>query len=109
MLFINWLIHLLGGWTREEYDFLEKQFNNHREIVTNYRAREERLFNEIKQEREDRKFLQDILFKKFGIIDPPERLPEKLEEYKPINSKQRWSNLKSRLERDDWERVRQGV
>ena len=105
---INWLIELLGGFTADQYHLFEKEYDNQREIIVTYRARQERLLNELKTERDERKFLQDIIFKKFGIINSDTYVTtEKDPNLQPVNfGTQRWSNLKNRLERDDAERVK---
>ena len=107
MQIINRLIKLLGGVTADQYHLFEEEEISQRELVIAYRAREERLFNELKMEREVRKFLQDVIFKKFGIIASDLSEVEEAPDLQPVNfGIQRWSNLKNRLERDDAERVK---
>jgi hypothetical protein len=105
---LNWLIELIGGRTEEEYLLLTKEYDSQRDLVIQHRAREEYLMNELKNEKEDKKFLQNILFKRFGIIDPPEGNVQEQEQLQPVSSgTQRWSNLRARLERDDVLRMKE--
>ena len=118
MSLINWLIHFLGGFTKEEYALLggstkkeyallTKEYENQRDSRIQNRARVEFLEAELKIEREDRKYIQDIFYKKLGIIASEEIIHEDQENLQPIsNGPQRWSNLKARLEKDDNERLK---
>jgi|ERR1035441_1185893 hypothetical protein len=99
---LNWIIKFLGGFTNYEYSLLGNENNQQRELISSYRAREEFLTNELKLEREDRKFLQDIIYKKFGVIASSEPSVTEETDLQPINSgTQSWFNLRNRMERDD--------
>lgn len=103
----SWLIELLGCVTRESYNLLNTEYLNQRDLVAHYRAREESLLNELAQERNERKFIQDLLFKKVGIIHENENISEDNESLQPVRtSPRRWSQLKSAMEQDDLNRVR---
>ena len=107
MILINWLIHFLGGYTKEEYALLSAAHDYQRDLTIQNRARVELLETEMKIEREDRKYLQDIFYKKLGIITSEEIVHEDQENLQPVsNGSQRWSNLKARLEKDDNERLK---
>lgn len=107
MIIINWLIHFLGGFTKEEFTLLNKEYENQRALGIQSRAREEFLTNELKLEREERKILQDLIFKKCGVITPDNLNDAPPESLQPVsNGSQRWSNLKVRLEKDDLQRMK---
>jgi hypothetical protein len=102
---LNAIIRFLGGFSFQEYEALNSEYNNQRDLVSQYRAREERLENELKAEREERKFLQDLIFKRFGVI-VSEGEPQSEENFQPIKtSPKRWSQLKNAMEEDDRMRV----
>lgn len=102
----NFLIHLLSGYTKGEYAFINKEYENQRERVSDYRARVEHLIESLNAANAERKELQDLIFKRFGVIQGEPTPEEKLEELQPIGtSKQRWSTLKTRMEIDDRKRV----
>lgn len=104
---INWLIHLFSGATKEEYMLLNSEYNNQRELVNIFRARFDYIESELKEEREERKQLQSIIFKNYGVTHSAETGVISETELKPINNgSQRWSNLRSRLEQDDRERLK---
>ncbi len=108
MNIINWLIKFLGGFTSEEFHSLEHEFNSQRELGIQSRVRVDFLERELKSEREERKQLQEIIFKKFGIIASEEVNSQEEPELQPVsNGSQRWSNLRARLEKDDSERFKQ--
>jgi hypothetical protein len=102
---MNWLIHLLKGITKEEHNLLNIEYLQQRDLVTDYRAREDRLLKELELERSERKELQQIIFKNFGVVFNDESKPFTQADYdqlKPIsNGPQRWSNVKNRMEKDD--------
>jgi hypothetical protein len=103
---INWLIKFLGGFTKEQVTLLEKEYEHQRELQLTNRARVEYLEKELSQEREERKFLQETIYKKFGFITPEEVLNQSQEQFQPISTgPTRWSGLKNRLEQDDRQRV----
>ena len=106
---INWLIKLLYGYTDKEYSLLETEYDNQRELVVAYRARVEFLENELNAERAERKQLQELIFKRFGISYSDETECGTINEpLQPINSgSRRWSNLRSRLEKDDQMRMKE--
>jgi hypothetical protein len=102
---INWLIKFLGGVLREDNALLIVEYNAQRDLVSSYRARVDYLEKELALEREERKSLQNIIYKKFGVIVPDE-ISQSQEELQPVRtSPRRWSDLKGALERDDRERV----
>ena len=102
----NWLIHFLGGFTREEYDLINLEFTSQHELAAIYRAREESILKDIEEHKNETKFLQNILFKRFGVIDSPVTDNQTQEEFKPlVNGPSRWSSLKAKLEKDDMARA----
>lgn len=105
MTIIERLIKFLGGFTKNEYSLIEKEYDNQYEIVSGYRAREESILSLLREESKERKFLQDLILKKSGMI-APEETPQTEEIFQPIRtSPRRWSGLKEALEKDDRERV----
>jgi hypothetical protein len=101
------IIKFLGGFTKEEYTDLNWQLTVQRDITATYRAREEFLSSELKEEKADRQRLREIIFKKFNIT--PEENPQsnQQEDFQPIRtSANRWSNIKGAMERDDLSRAR---
>lgn len=105
-MLVDKIIKLLGGVSHEEYSLLNIQYESQRIIVEQYRAREVILTEEIKSEREERKQLQEIIFKNYGVIHS-ENTSQIEESIQPIRtSPRRWSGLKSSLEKDDRDRVR---
>jgi hypothetical protein len=86
---------------------LNTEYNNQRELVIIYRAREEQLLRILQEEKEERHRLQEIIFRNFGIrITDETPSPEQDENIKPISvGTQRWSGLKNRLEQDDRKRA----
>jgi hypothetical protein len=104
---IDFLLSLLGGISKDQYDSVTFQYNIQRDLVNYSRARIEYLENELKLEREDRKSLQELIYKRFGLIESAETARE-AENISPIRtSPRRWSQLKTAMERDDHERVSQ--
>jgi hypothetical protein len=104
------LIRFLGGRTEEEYLLLTKEYDSQRELVITYRAREERLIDDLKEERTERKQLQELIFKRFGISysEDENSCGQISENLQPVsNGSQRWSNLRARLEKDDSLRMRE--
>jgi membrane-bound lytic murein transglycosylase MltF len=86
------LIEFLGGVPKFEYDRAN--------------ARVEYLEIELKLAHEERKFLQDLIFKRFGIIAESNNQDE-AENINPIRtSPRRWSQIKTAMERDDRERIK---
>ena len=107
MILINWLIHFLGGFSKEEYTLLTKEYEIQRDSRIQIQAHVYLLETELRTEREDRKYLQDIFYKRLGIITSEEIVHEDQENLQPVsNGSQRWSNLKARLEKDDNERLK---
>lgn len=105
MTIVDRIIKFLGGFTNSEQSVLESEYNHQRDQVQQSRARIEYLEKELAFEREERKYLQELIFTKFGIT-PSKEDPQNEEELKPIRtSPQRWSGLKNRLEKDDIQRV----
>lgn len=102
----NWLVQFFGGFTKEEFVSLEKEYNSQRDLVNSYRAREEQIISQLNEEKEERKRLQEIIFKKFNVLPEENSEISSQEIFQPINTgKRRWSDLKSRLEQDDLQRV----
>jgi hypothetical protein len=103
---LNRIIKFLGGYTKQEFSDLTKEYNIQRDLVTEFRAREVSLNNWLREEIADRKEIQKIIFKKFNIL-PEENNDSSFEDYQPIkSSSRRWSGLRSDLERDDRARVK---
>jgi len=102
-----WIIALLNGVSKESYSLLQIEYLQQRELVNTYRAREESLLSQLKEEKEEKNRLQEIIFRNFGIrlndeIDP---IPPS-EDINPINtSPGRVSQVLRSMERDDRRRV----
>jgi hypothetical protein len=102
----NWLIHFFKGATKEEYLQLNTEYNAQREFALIYRARVDSLEAQLLAERTERKFLQDLIFKRFGVLISENSPETNQENLRPIsNGPTRWSSMKSRLEADDHARV----
>ena len=106
---INRIVLFFGGFTEEKYHELEIEYINQRELVVIYRAGVEFLEKELNAEKAERKQLQELIFKRFGISYSDETECGTINEpLQPINSgSQRWSNLRSRLEKDDQMRMKE--
>lgn len=104
---INWLIKFLGGFTKEEYSSLEKEYNGQYNLVQTYRAQWELTNKNLSDEKAERQRLQEIIFKKFNVL-PQERDDSPNEEqYTPINTAPRsWTRLRNAMEEDDRRRVK---
>jgi hypothetical protein len=102
----SWLIHLFKGATKEEYLQLNIEYNAQREFTSIYRARVDSLEAQLLAERTERKFLQDLIFKRFGVLISEDSPQEQGENLRPIsNGPTRWSSLRNKLEQDDHQRV----
>lgn len=105
MSIIDRFIKFLGLFTNKEYSLINLEYNNQRDLVSFYRARVDYLEKELSSQNEERKFLQDLIFKRFGVVVSEEN-PQSEETFQPIKtSPRRWSDLKIAMERDDRERV----
>lgn len=106
MQIIDRIIKFLGGFTKEEYSLLNIEYISQRDLVSSYRARQDSILEELKEERKERKFLQDLIFKKFGITISEDSSKEETS-FQPVKtSPRRWSDLKSAMEQDDRNRVK---
>jgi hypothetical protein len=102
----DWLIKFLKARTNEEYLLLNAEYNAQREFTSLYRARVDSLEAQVLAERAERRFLQDLIFKRFGVTISEDSPAVQEENLKPIGtSPQRWSSLRGRLEKDDRQRV----
>jgi len=106
----NKLNDLLGNdlkESEEKYKLLNIEYNQQHDLVVTYRAREEELNKRFQEEVFERKRLQEIIFKKFGIIEPEESEQSSPTTFRPMNTApRRWSQLKNSMEKDDFERVK---
>jgi hypothetical protein len=104
---IDSIIKFLGGFTKFEYSLLENEHIQQRQLIAANRARVEFLEQRLSETETERKFLQDLIFKKFGILPSIETDEAQQENLQPLsNGAQSWSNLRTRMERDDRERVK---
>jgi hypothetical protein len=104
---INKIIKFLGGFTLLEHSLLNKEYESQREFNVQNRARVEFLEQRLSEAETERKFLQDLIFKKFGVLPSIETGEAQQENLQPLsNGAQSWSNLRTRMERDDRERVK---
>jgi len=101
------LLKFLGLFTTQEYTLLNLEYNTQRDLVNLYRTRVDELEKSLAEEKTERKFLQDLIFKRFGVLIPEDSLDQsQTENLKPIsNGPTRWSTLRNRLEQDDRQRV----
>jgi hypothetical protein len=104
---IDKLIEFLGGVSKSNYNLLNIEYLQQRDLVNNYRAREESLIRQYQEEKAERLRLQEIIFTKFGIVTSASQTELNETELQPIGSgPQRITNLMRRMEQDDRKRVK---
>ena len=93
--------------TQEEYDLMELQYSTQRAMCETLRASIMESVAREKKLDEERLYLQDILFKNYGVIPSQGNPQANLGNPEPIRmTSPRWSEVKIRMERDDLERVK---
>ena len=104
------LIRLLNGVTSEDYNLINSQYIQQRELSNTLRNSNDFLMKEILHEREERKQLQELLFKAYGVVTSSPESSQVNSDMKPITlTKERWSSLKGRMEQDDRKRVQSEI
>jgi hypothetical protein len=101
------LIHFLNGVTQEEYSLLRTEYQNQRDLAIILRRSEDELHKLLGEEKAERLKLQEIIFRRFGVVFNEEAQTEQ-EEFKPISSgTQRITNIMRAMEQDDRKRVKE--
>lgn len=89
----------------EDYNLLLVENNNQRAHLDTMRSRLTSQDEMLGRERQEKLRLQEIIFKAHGIIQP-DQTQEIPADLTPVRSgRERWSNLRGRLESDDRKRV----
>lgn len=101
------LIKLLGGITPNDHTLLINEYEAQRSLCDVLRKENEFLTKRVQEEVSERKSLQEIIFKNYGVVAQELPSPGIDKELTPINTgRARWSNLKVALEKDDRKRVK---
>lgn len=103
---VNEIIRFLGGVTKEDFNFLNSQYISQRSHNEELRARVRFLEERNFELHDEKKAIQEILYRKVGLINSPEETSE-LSDLQPIQiGSTRWGKLKGKMERDDLMRVK---